>query len=139
MTYEIDFAAMLRGHGISNFTALEVCPVGREAKGVKLQAPPCTLWANMIPTLRVAEWLRARFGRPVIINSGYRDGAYNRAIGSTDASQHVQFRAIDIRIPGVASDEIVAALEVHPQAGTLGIGRYNTFVHIDTRGTRARW
>jgi uncharacterized protein YcbK (DUF882 family) len=139
MIYTRDFAAFLAGHGIGHFTPRELCPVGRIAAGVPLQAPPCDLWPNIIPTLRVAVWLRAHFGKPVIVNSGYRDRLYNRAVGSTDGSMHVQFRAMDIRIPGVTSDEIVRALETHPDAGKMGIGKYAAFVHIDTRGARSRW
>jgi uncharacterized protein YcbK (DUF882 family) len=139
MTYNRDFAAFLAGHGITRFTPTELCQVGRIASGVTLQAPPCDLWSNIIPTLRVAEWLRGYFAKPVIVNSGYRDRIYNRAVGSTDTSQHIRFTALDIRVPGVTSDEIVRVLEAHEDRDRLGIGRYSTFVHIDTRGQRARW
>jgi uncharacterized protein YcbK (DUF882 family) len=137
--YYEHFGAMLRGHGIENFTARELAPVGRRVGAAVLQAPPCDLWSNIIPTLRVAEWLRGYFAKPVIVNSGYRDRIYNRAVGSTDASQHIRFTALDIRVPGVTSDEIVRVLEAHEDRDRLGIGRYSTFVHIDTRGQRARW
>jgi hypothetical protein len=140
MIYSLDFDKYLAGHGVKNFTARELCPEGRRTpSGVALRAPPCELWGNIIPTLKVAEWLRFHFGQLVIVNSGYRDLHYNRAVGSTDNSMHVQFRAMDIRVPGISSARVVAALETHPEASRMGIGSYSSFVHIDVRGSRARW
>jgi uncharacterized protein YcbK (DUF882 family) len=145
MTAEVYYEqmnALLRGHGVANFSARELCPVGRTTpSGVKLQAPPCALWPNMIPTVKVAEWLRQRFGVVVIVDSGYRDKLYNRAIipPSTDGSMHVQFSALDIRLPGIPPARVAAELEKHPDAARMGIGVYQGFTHIDTRGTRARW
>jgi hypothetical protein len=140
MVYTVDFDALLAGHGITRFSARELCPVGRRTpSGVALKAPPCELWGNIVPTLRVAEWLRGHFGTLVIVNSGYRDAAYNRAVGSTDNSMHVQFRAMDIVLPGISSARVVQALETHPEASRMGIGTYSSFVHIDVRGSRARW
>jgi hypothetical protein len=140
MIYSLDFDKYLAGHGVLSFTARELCPEGRRTpSGVALKAPPCELWGNIIPTLKVAEWLRSHFGTIVIVQSGYRDRLYNRAVGSTDASMHVQFRAMDIRLPGISSARVVAALETHPEASRMGIGSYSSFVHIDVRGSRARW
>jgi hypothetical protein len=148
MTHYVEhFGAFLRGHGIEHFTALELCPEGKAHMGVKLRAPTCDLWPNIIPTLRVVEWLREQLNndappseqRKVIVNSGYRDRAYNHAIGSADTSQHVQFRALDIRVPGVTPVVVKAILESHPDAHSLGIGLYSGFVHVDSRGVKARW
>lgn len=137
--FEKDFGAFLRGHGIKNFVARELCPEGRRSGRATLKAPPCELWPNIIPTLLVLEWLREKVGRPVIVNSGYRDPFYNREVGSTDGSQHPRFTATDIRVPAIEPATIADVLETHPDAATFGIGRYPSFVHIDTRGVRARW
>jgi uncharacterized protein YcbK (DUF882 family) len=138
--YLRDFDAYLRGHGVVRFTARELCNVGRKAGDVELQAPPCDLWDRIIPTALLAQEAREHFGAPMTVNSGYRDLAYNRAVGSTDGSVHVQFRAMDIVIPGVTPARLYGWLDRHPEwGGKIGLGRYPTFVHLDCRGHRARW
>jgi len=139
MIYEVDFGAMLRGHDITRFTARELCPVGRAQGTARLIAPRCELWANIIPTARLAQEAREHFGRPMVVSSGYRDPVYNRAVGGAAGSLHVQFKALDIYINGVTSKDLAAWFESHRAAPIMGIGTYPTFVHIDTRGTRSRW
>jgi hypothetical protein len=139
MDYLKDMDPYLAGHGITRFTARELCPVGRRAGNALLRAPPCTLWANIIPTARLAQQAREHFGLPMIVNSGYRDAEYNRAVGSTSGSLHVTFRAMDVRVNGIAPRAIYDWFDGHAEAHRLGLGLYPMFVHIDTRGSRARW
>ena len=45
-------------------------------------------------------------------------------------------------VKGVAPDDVYDAIEFLISEGLVkegGLGRYNTFTHYDTRGTRARW
>jgi uncharacterized protein YcbK (DUF882 family) len=136
--YEEGMAAMLASHGITRFTARELCAVGRSNAGVILQAPPADLWPNIIPTARIAQEARNHFGEPIIVNSGYRDPAYNRAVGSS-SRRHVEFYALDLRLQRTSTRKLYDWLGAHPDADTLGLGYYPTFVHLDTMGTRARW
>lgn len=58
-----------------------------------------------IPNLRnlceqVLEPLRQHVGKPVIISSGYRCKALNKAVGGVATSQHLTGEAADIRING---------------------------------------
>ena len=39
--------------------------------------------------------------RPVVITSGYRSPALNRAIGGSPTSHHMQGRAADLIVPGI--------------------------------------
>lgn len=81
--------------------------------------------------------LRTAIGRPIIINSGFRCPIRNTQVGGSPTSQHLQGRAVDIRVNGITPVQIAAAAE---GVGFKGIGTYNTFVHLDTRvGPRARW
>ena len=50
---------------------------------------------------KTLEPIRWHFDRPIIVNSGYRAPAVNRAIGSSDTSQHCAGQAADIEIPGI--------------------------------------
>jgi zinc D-Ala-D-Ala carboxypeptidase len=55
---------------------------------------------------QVLEPVRKHFDRPVIINSGFRAEAVNKAIGSKSTSQHCKAQAADIEIPGVDNLEL---------------------------------
>ena len=49
----------------------------------------------------VLEPLRVKLARPVVITSGYRSPALNRAIGGSPTSHHMQGRAADLVVPGI--------------------------------------
>jgi uncharacterized protein YcbK (DUF882 family) len=73
------------------------------------------------------------------INSAARCQLYNRKVGSNDRSQHVKGRAIDFTISGVKPADVYAAL-VAAFPDRYGIGSYEGFTHLDTRGgPAARW
>lgn len=136
--YVEGMTALLKSHGIVNFTALELCPVGKKYRGVVLKPPPAELWPNIIPTVKIAQEARDHFGEPLHVQSGYRDVDYNRAVGST-SRRHPGFFALDGRLATVSTEELFDWLEAHPMADRMGLGWYPNFVHMDTIGERARW
>ncbi len=81
------------------------------------------------------------------IGSGCRCVQHNRDVGGSPNSQHLYFRAIDgsliikqtdgvyIEIPSIDIYNYVDA----KYPNSLGLGCYPTFVHIDSRSTKARW
>jgi len=52
------------------------------------------------------EKVRAHFGKPVHINSGYRGPALNKAVGGASSSQHCKGEAVDMEIPGVPNGDL---------------------------------
>ncbi|NOQ31158.1 MAG: DUF882 domain-containing protein [Helicobacteraceae bacterium] len=88
--------------------------------------------------LEILEDVRKHFGKPVTINSGYRCKIHNKEVGSTELSQHRRGKASDITVkdtdPQLVTDYLISE---HPHG--LGIGRYESFTHVDTREWRARW
>ena len=86
----------------------------------------------------ILQKIRDKFGKPVIINSGFRNDSYNNKIGGAKYSQHQYGKAADIRIDGVTPKDIASFAETL-LVGTGGIGIYNTFVHIDMRKIKSRW
>jgi zinc D-Ala-D-Ala carboxypeptidase len=61
---------------------------------------------NLVVTCReILEPVREHYGIPFAPNSGYRCLALNRAIGSSDSSQHVTGNAVDFEIPGIDNKE----------------------------------
>ncbi len=104
--------------------------------------PPRELWPNVIPLARLLDAFREAVGRRVVLTSVYRSPAYNRAIGGAIRSQHVTFCAADFKVPDSGDPGSWAAQLRSMRAQGLfegGIGTYNTFVHVDTRGSRADW
>jgi uncharacterized protein YcbK (DUF882 family) len=87
----------------------------------------------------VLQRLRDHFCRRVTINSGCRCDKRNKAVGGAENSQHKLGRAADIVVDGFPPESVQHYLEGQ-YPGVYGIGRYNTFTHIDTRSNGpARW
>jgi hypothetical protein len=74
--------------------------------GLRNTPGPAATQALILLCHNVLEPVRAHFGRPVIINSGFRATAVNRAVGGSGTSQHVRGEAADIEIPGVANGDV---------------------------------
>lgn len=55
---------------------------------------------------KVLEPVRAHFGKPVRITSGYRSRALNLAIGGANGSQHSMGEAADFEIPGISNAKV---------------------------------
>lgn len=90
------------------------------------------------PALVLAvQMIREHFGAPVKINSGYRTPAYNKKIGGAKESQHVKGMAADIAVFGIDPD--IVAEYAEEELGMGGVGRYNTFTHVDVWGSMRRW
>ena len=88
--------------------------------------------------VEVLEKVRAHFGRPVVITSGYRTESHNKACGGAAYSQHKYGLAADVTIHGVKPEDIAAFAETVLK-DTGGIGIYDLFCHIDVRGAKSRW
>ena len=97
--------------------------------------------------LKVLTDVREHFGKPVKINSGCRCFKHNEEVQKahnpnyvpgSSRSKHMQGIASDIVVTGVSPDEVADYLE-SKYPDKYGIGRYNTFTHIDVRSNKARW
>lgn len=88
--------------------------------------------------IHVVQDVRNHFGAPVTIHSGHRCKAYNKYVRGARKSRHVKGDAADITIKGVHPNEVQEYL-LQRYPGKYGIGRYNTFTHVDVRGYMARW
>ena len=82
--------------------------------------------------------LRDRISKPLTINSAYRCPERNKQVGGAENSQHMVGKAADVSLHNVAMP-IEKVKELAIEIGFDGIGLYNTFIHLDTRGYPARW
>ena len=89
--------------------------------------------------VELLEAVRAHFGQPVHINSGYRTVSYNASLdNSSPKSQHCNGLAADLHVDGHTHQEVYNyACQLLGDHG--GVGRYKTFTHVDTRSEKARW
>ena len=74
-------------------------------------------------------------GKAVVINSGYRTPAHNKKVGGASGSQHLYGKAADIVVKGVKPSTVYDAADKLFN----GVGKYNTFTHVDTRSYKARF
>ena len=89
------------------------------------------------------EELRVLLDRPLRVNSAYRSPEHNKAVGGAVRSMHLQF-ATDIAPVGeITMDKLDEIAQAAERIEFSGIGRYNSFVHLDCRSyvgrKPARW
>jgi len=110
----------------------------------KLSCSCCRQGQLSIATFIILETVRMHFDAPVTVVSGARCEKYNSRVGGATKSKHLirgdeDVVAVDIQVAGRTPVEVAEYLTNLPYANLLGIGKYNTFVHVDTRGYAARW
>ena len=118
-----------------NFTQREF----RSKDGAKM---PLDVLDNIKELACNLQVLRDFLGESIKVNSGYRSEAHNKAIGGVKSSKHTKGLAADIRVKGLETDDLYLLIESLIKQGDMqegGLGVYDTFVHYDIRGTRARW
>ena len=100
-----------------HFTLAEMCKTsaktqdGRSAQGDALLAKNIPSHVHIENLRRLCSWLEMlrdewnrRYGEgddPIIINSGYRSEAVNKAVGGAKGSNHLTGCAADIRVAGM--------------------------------------
>ena len=103
---------------------------------------PINIYHNMVKVANQLQILRDYIGKPISINSGYRSQEYNASIGGAKNSQHIMGRAADIVVKGMSPLAVHTTIELLIEKGDMlqgGLGLYDSFVHYDIRGTKARW
>ncbi|MBQ9528062.1 MAG: DUF882 domain-containing protein [Fretibacterium sp.] len=113
----------------------------------------CHCCGKFIPCPKLVEKLekfRELCGNKALsIGSGTRCEKRNKAVGGAQkkydkdgklinkGSQHMYGTAADVRlVPGLSVDKMAKLAE---EAGFDGIGKYRWGVHVDVRGSKARW
>ena len=109
----------------SNFTLLEMA--SKDGADEMLVHPALIL---------LLQHVRNHFGEVVNINSGYRSPAHNKAIGGAKKSRHKMGMATDITVFNHTPSEVWKYLK---SLNPGGLGRYNSFTHVDIEGEDRRW
>ncbi|RTH72582.1 YcbK family protein [Campylobacter jejuni] len=114
----------------------------------KCKCGKCELPKN-VPSDELVDILceiREHFNSPITINSGYRCAAHNAKVGGAKTSQHTVGSAVDFVVKGVKTKDVYNYVISKYGDRPLGIAfkfnnqdEYAGFVHLDTRGRKARW
>ena len=87
--------------------------------------------ANLV---RLAEFLEqvkeVLGGKPILVNSAFRSADVNRAVGSSDRSQHRHGCACDFRVPGMTPDEVVRAIIASELPYDQCIKEFDRWTHV---------
>lgn len=90
--------------------------------------------AEMANLVRLAAFLEqikeVLGGKPIMINSAFRSADVNRAVGSTDKSQHRHGCAADLRVPGMTPDEVVSAIIASGLPYDQCIREFDRWTHV---------
>ncbi len=93
-----------------------------------------------LDTVYICQTLRQHFERPVTITSGCRCPEHNADVGGAVTSQHLAGTAADVVVKDVHAHDVYEYLDSNAvNLGLGGLGKYEAFTHLDTRGKRARW
>lgn len=141
MTDLSDLQSYLDAHDVEHFTAKEVCWLPRLQRN---DVPPTELWSNCIPTLHLADAIRKAWGAPVQVLSGYRPPKYNAGVGGAKNSQHLWFRAFDLRPANGKVAEFRKVVQGvvkqwRAEGNQVGLGLYPSFLHIDVGFKTRDW
>lgn len=85
------------------------------------------------------EGVSQTVGYQLQVTSGYRSPAYNESVGGAKSSQHMQGNAVDIVQTGLTTQQRKDFIQAAIDNGFTAIGVYNTFTHIDIRGSKVAW
>jgi zinc D-Ala-D-Ala carboxypeptidase len=75
-------------------------------RGIDMTVPPALIPRLVDVCVHVLEPVRANFKAPVIVTSGYRPPALNKAVGGSNSSQHTKAEAADFHVVGVPHFEV---------------------------------
>jgi len=69
-------------------------------------------------------------GKAIMVNSAFRSAEVNRAVGSTDKSQHRLGCACDFRVPNMTPNEVVQAITNSDLQYDQCIREFDRWIHV---------
>jgi len=88
--------------------------------------------------VRLLKRVEQRYGKPVVVTSGYRSPQRNRRARGAKNSLHMYCAAADIQVEGVSKWDLAAYLRSVPGRGGVGTYCHTKSVHIDI-GPKRDW
>ena len=124
----------------SSVQVASVGALGRTAgpHGLILQTQGVQVACLKPKLLAVLNKVERRFGKKVMVTSGYRSPARNRRAGGVKNSHHTTCAAADIQVPGISKWNIAKYLRSLNGRGGVGTYCRTNSVHIDI-GNQRDW
>ncbi len=95
---------------------------------------PCCHTVSLHPLLLLRlQNLRGEWGRPIIINSGYRCEIHNRAVGGVMRSHHRIGQAADVRVTAKEQERFCELAARHGFGKIISYPTRN-FIHLQLKG-----
>lgn len=130
--YDADILEEADGSADGSYQVASVTGLARLApNGLTVQRPDVQTDCFEPQLVSMLHAVEARFHTKVLVTSGYRSPAHNRAVNGARRSMHMACKAADILVPG--ADKFAVATFVRSLPGRGGVGTYchTTAVHID--------
>lgn len=80
--------------------------------------------------VHILQPLRESLGKPIVVSSGYRSEAVNKAVGGASSSQHRLGQAADITVPGMTSRQVAQAIISMGLPYDQVIQEFGRWVHV---------
>jgi zinc D-Ala-D-Ala carboxypeptidase len=95
---------------------------------------PCCGASGVTDELKdLLDWLREKYGKPIVVNSAYRCKKHNEQVGGVPESAHTTGEAVDIGCSfAVDRMKLITLLR---EASVDRIGLAKTFIHFDISKT----
>jgi uncharacterized protein YcbK (DUF882 family) len=98
--------------------------------------------SNIIELADNLQVLRDFLNMPIKITNAFRCESKNNSVDGVKNSQHLVGKAADLQVFQLSPNEVADAVSELMEKNLFkmgGLGRYNSFTHVDIRGTKARW
>jgi uncharacterized protein YcbK (DUF882 family) len=90
------------------FTIKELCKSSTADVKKINNSPNAKVIANLTKLIdKILDPLRAKYGKPLQVTSGYRCAELNKAIGGSKTSQHMEGLAADITADSIAENKVL--------------------------------
>jgi zinc D-Ala-D-Ala carboxypeptidase len=117
-----------------HFTLAELCLSQTAIRRGLDNTPDETAIANLKALCEnILEPLRKAAGKPIHINSGFRAPKVNASVGGVDTSQHCKGQAVDITIPGMSINEVIALVKELKLPVDQAIHEFDSWTHLSYR------
>lgn len=106
--------------------------------GLKVQRESVDVACLKPQLVGILKLIERKYGKSVIVTSGYRSPPYNRKVNGAKASLHMSCAAADIQVPGISKWELANFARAMTGRGGVGTYCHTESVHVDI-GPRRDW
>jgi len=106
--------------------------------GLMLQREDVNVSCFKPQLVRLLKVIERKYGKRILVTSGYRSPAHNRRVNGAPKSMHMACAAADIQVEGVSKWELANFVRSLPGRGGVGTYCHTKSVHVDV-GPERDW